>query len=501
MDVRCKIELLGWLRVYQDERVISRFPTRQTAALLAYLAFYRHRSHPRDLRMELLWPEDPPGTDRHKLRKALTSLRHQLEPPGVPAGAVIIATRDCVQLNPAAVTTDVAALEIALKDAGRARSELERARSLEAAVDLYRGELLSGWYDGWIIPERQRLAELYLEALEWLVRHFGQAGELRRALDHARRAVAADPLREEAQHELIRLLAAAGQAEAARQQYHEFERLLERELAAAPSPEIQRLLVDLDRSSRSTSSAMGVPGLETWTRTGAREAPRGEEVQGLAVGALGMATTASGIPAVSAERPAPTGTVTFLLVDLVDGAGERIAPALRSLLRGHGGHECPMAGVFLAAAFGRATDALAAAVAGQRTVREHGALRIALHTGEVPPGDPPQRSPALAHAARLLAAAHPGQILLSSQSAVLLQEELPSGLQLADRGRYRLRDSAEPEVLFELQDAGPGRREFPPPRAAPEHAGHLPLQLTRFSGEWRSSSSWKSWCEGSSGAW
>src|SRR5713226_2894687 len=106
MDARCRIEMMGGLRVQREGRVITRFRTRTAGALLADLAFHRHRSHPRDELIEIVWPG--PADARHKLRKALTSLRLQLEPPGVPTGSVIIADRTMVQLNPAAASTDVA---------------------------------------------------------------------------------------------------------------------------------------------------------------------------------------------------------------------------------------------------------------------------------------------------------------------------------------------------------------------------------------------------------
>src|SRR5947209_3414557 len=60
MDQPWLIEMFGWLRVVQADRVVSRFRTRKTAALLAYLAYHRHRSHPREQLIELLWPEYSP---------------------------------------------------------------------------------------------------------------------------------------------------------------------------------------------------------------------------------------------------------------------------------------------------------------------------------------------------------------------------------------------------------------------------------------------------------
>jgi len=61
MDQRWQIELFGWLRVVQGDRIVSRFRTRKAEALLAYLAYFRERSHPREQLIELLWPEGDPS--------------------------------------------------------------------------------------------------------------------------------------------------------------------------------------------------------------------------------------------------------------------------------------------------------------------------------------------------------------------------------------------------------------------------------------------------------
>src|SRR5437588_11925454 len=107
MAVTCRIELLGELRVLQGDRVVTRFRTEKTGALLGYLAYYLDRRHPRETLIELLWPEDDPDAGRHKLSVALSSLRQELEPPGVPDGSVLITDRVLVSLNPATVTTDL----------------------------------------------------------------------------------------------------------------------------------------------------------------------------------------------------------------------------------------------------------------------------------------------------------------------------------------------------------------------------------------------------------
>jgi predicted ATPase len=308
-----------------------------------------------------------------------------------------------------------------------------------------------------------------------LIAHREQAGDLPGAIQLAHRMVAADPLREEAHHTLMRLLAAAGEPAAALRQYRELERLLEQELDTAPEAATRALARELATLVE--------------RETGRREDTAREG-------------TASH-PVAPPGTPLPTGTVTFLLTE-IDGAAllrERLGDAfgtvlegyhelLRPLFRGHGGHEVLAAGETLQIAFGRASDALAAAVAGQRDLVGHswpaeaGAaqVRMALHTGEVEPGEEAQHSPAISDATRLLLAAHGGQILLSERSAALLQGHLPSGVQLADLGLYRLREGGAPERLFQVRDPEISPRAFPPPRALPGPAGNLPLQFTRFFG-------------------
>src|SRR5262249_10432593 len=91
MDGRWRLQLLGQLRAIRGVQTVGPFQTQKTGALLAYLAYPLSRPHPRELLIELLWPELESSSGRHSLSMALSSLRRQLEPPGTPAGAVIVA--------------------------------------------------------------------------------------------------------------------------------------------------------------------------------------------------------------------------------------------------------------------------------------------------------------------------------------------------------------------------------------------------------------------------
>lgn len=335
MEAVWRIRMLGGLVAEGSDREISRFRTQKTGALLAYLAYPPPgRSHPRDALIEILWPEEELDSARLKLRLALNSLRRQLEPPGVPAGAIIASDRHSVRLNGCA--TDVAEFEVAIQAARSAGSGFEREHLLARAVELYGGDLLLGHEEIWIFQERERLHGCYLQALDQLVALLQEGGHRRRALDYAHRAVAADPLREESHLTLIRLLAAAGEQTAAGRQYQELERLLREELNVAPSTAARQLIEKLPSAS---------------------DAAR---------------TTGSPSPAaVSADPPtgAPVGTITFLLTDiegstaLWEQEGEPFREALaihHALLRGqfrrHGGSELREAGDSFLVAFAESPE-------------------------------------------------------------------------------------------------------------------------------------------------
>jgi DNA-binding SARP family transcriptional activator/FixJ family two-component response regulator len=230
VDTPWRIGLLGELRATRGGTageaggpVITRFRTPKTGLLLAYLAYHCDRSHSRSALLDLLWPDCRPEAARCNLNVALSWLHRQLAaggpaggqpedrevgPPDAPSmGGVIVANRDTVQLNPTAVSTDVAEFEAALETAARATGGTERAQWLIRALELYRGELLPGYFEDWVLEQRQWLAERYFQALRQLAAELEREGDFRSALQYARRAVCTEPAREEAHHDLIRLYA------------------------------------------------------------------------------------------------------------------------------------------------------------------------------------------------------------------------------------------------------------------------------------------------------
>ncbi|HEY7495573.1 MAG TPA: NB-ARC domain-containing protein, partial [Candidatus Tectomicrobia bacterium] len=197
----------------------------------------------------------------------------------------------------------------------------------------------------------------------------------------------------------------------------------------------------------------------------------------------------------------PSGTVTFLFSDieastrLLQHLGDRYAEVLaayRRLLREAcqvwDGYEIDTAGDGVFVAFQRATHAVVAAVAAQRAIAAHPwpegvplRARMGMHTGE----------PALAaggyvgldvhRAARICAAGHGGQTLLSQATRALVEHDLPAGVRLRDLGDHRLKDLQRPERLYQLVIPDVPA-DFPPLKSLDAHSHNLPVQPTPLIG-------------------
>jgi DNA-binding SARP family transcriptional activator len=268
MEEMWRIELFGGVRALRGGIEVERCPNQKAVALLGYLAYHR-TAHSREVLIDLFWPEDDAARARHKLSMALTALRQHLEPAGIGDGVIIQADRLMVRLAEGAVTTDVAEFDAALRQAAAADTAT-RAHHLARAVELYRGDLLSGCYENWIFGAQERLLHRFLEALHDLIALHVAEGEPGKALETALRAATADPLSEPLHQEVMRLQLLLGRPTAALRQYEEMERLLRDELDALPSPESQALAHQA-RQALSTSPERPAPA-----RTAPFPAPEAE---------------------------------------------------------------------------------------------------------------------------------------------------------------------------------------------------------------------------------
>jgi DNA-binding SARP family transcriptional activator len=115
-----------------------------------------------------------------------------------------------------------------------------------APVDLGQpGELLPGWYDDWVLLERERLRQLRMHALEALAEKLAVAGRYGEAVQAAYAAVRAEPLRESAHRTVVRVHLAEGNVAEAVRAYESFAAMLADELGAPPTPAMCRLVDSL----------------------------------------------------------------------------------------------------------------------------------------------------------------------------------------------------------------------------------------------------------------
>ncbi len=247
LTTQWRFEMLGHFCAKQEDIHLTRFRTQKTAALLAYLVYFAQRSHSREELAEKLWADQEKNAARNSLRVALASLRSQLEPPGTPSGSVLITDRTFLRLNPESILSDVTEFEAALHTARRfaATDSAQTVSALKSAVALYQGELLPGFYEDWVLTERERLANGYHDALRTLIKLSLQSKDRPLALDMTLRSLSHDPFNEKMHSLAMRLYHAFGREQDAARHYLEMERLFQKEMGIQPSPEIRALAQQL----------------------------------------------------------------------------------------------------------------------------------------------------------------------------------------------------------------------------------------------------------------
>jgi predicted ATPase/class 3 adenylate cyclase len=196
----------------------------------------------------------------------------------------------------------------------------------------------------------------------------------------------------------------------------------------------------------------------------------------------------------------PIGTVTFLFTDLegstrlwqehpdaMKGALARHDEILRDAIAAHDGYVVKMTGDGAHAAFAHPREAVDAARDAQRALAaeawgDPGELRVRMgvHTGPAEQRDGDYFGTAVNRAARVMSAAHGGQVLVSLTTEELLRDS-GAPVELVDLGEHRLRDLSTEERLFQLVVDGL-TRDFPPLRTLDTYRGNLPPQTTSFVG-------------------
>jgi DNA-binding SARP family transcriptional activator len=220
---RATLSLMGGFRLAVGGRAAR--VTDGNQRLLAFLAL-RGRPQLRNVVAGNIWPEKSQDRAIANLRSALWRMRVVSDVELVRAEGQTLCLADAVEI-------DVVALE---RLGWRLVADPCRVVGEITDRQFFYEELLPGWYEDWVILERERIGQMCLHFLEAIVDGLLACGRHADALDTALRLVAADPLRERGQLALIRAYFAQGSPHLALAQRVAYRNLLEDQLGCEPSP-------------------------------------------------------------------------------------------------------------------------------------------------------------------------------------------------------------------------------------------------------------------------
>jgi predicted ATPase/DNA-binding SARP family transcriptional activator len=436
-----EFRILGPLEVEQEGRLLKLGGAKQRG-LLALLLLNANEAVARDRLIDELWGGEPPETVSTAIQGYVSHLRKALGRDVIitQAPGYLIRTRNG--------ELDLDRFEQTVAKA-RTASPAAAAELLRDALALWRGVPLAELDTSFARAARSRLQEQRVAALEQRIDAdlaLGRHPELVAELDGF---VGEHPLRERLRGQLMLALYRCGRQAEALDVYRTGRRLLDEELGLEPGEELRRL-----------------------------ERAILEQDESLSAAAAGLAPTRL-----------PTGTVTFLFTDIEGSTrlerelgAEQYAGALaehRRLLREafarHDGVEIDTQGDAFFVAFATAPNALAAAAAGQELLAPTRVrVRMGLHTGTPFVTDSRYVGADVHRAARVMGAAHGGQVLVSESTRALLED----GVLVRDLGEHRLKDLSQSQRLYQL-----GQEDFPPLKTL--DATNLPIAANPLLGRER----------------
>jgi WD40 repeat protein/class 3 adenylate cyclase len=422
-----QIRLLGQFDVRLDGKRIV-ISSRAGQSLLAYLVMTAGTPHRREKLAGTLWPDSSEENARKNLRQELWRIRKAIPAQNLPeADDYLIADEYTLTFNRGAdYWLDVSILENSDPD----------IQSLTSGLSLYQGELLPGFYDDWVVLERERLQTLFETKMEKLVEKLVESERWAAVQEQCERWLALGFVSEAAYRALMLSHNARGDMAKVSAIYQRCVEDLRDHFGVEPSAETHALFNGLLKGAK---------------------VPRRI------------------LPA------QPSGTVTFLFTDiqgstrLLDKLGDQYAISLqehhrilRAAIQKWKGTEMDTQGDAFFVTFTRALDAVQCAAEAQRELSSHGWLqdeavrvRMGLHTGEPLIASTGYVGMDVHRAARIGDAGHGGQVLLSQTTRDLVLQDLPPGITIKELGEHRLKDMKYPTPIYQLVIEGL-QAEFPP---------------------------------------
>jgi DNA-binding SARP family transcriptional activator/tetratricopeptide (TPR) repeat protein len=260
------VTLLGEQAITDDGTGSVRVRSSRTVALIAFLALHAGSPQARQRIAGLFWPDSTDAQALTNLRRELHNLRHVVgDQP-----SLVVTSRDLCWCDSEMTRVDVRTFDIERKAALAAAAAGDGEGVLvhaACAIAQYRGELLPGVYDDWVLDARAELVRKCADLCDLLCETRARRGDLTGAVDAARRRIQLQPLEEAGYRTLMLLQADLGDRAGAVSTYHHCASVLERELGVVPDPAtgrvLQRLMAHVDPAGTrppATGPAVGRSG-------------------------------------------------------------------------------------------------------------------------------------------------------------------------------------------------------------------------------------------------
>jgi DNA-binding SARP family transcriptional activator len=269
-----KATLLGKFNLELGGFKITGMEARKVQELLSYLLLFRNHPQSRDNLCETFWSEQSAVNSRKYLRQTLWRLQSAIQRSGNSSGLELRNDNDWIQIQLAGnVWLDIEEFEKVFNLVkGKKASELSRRdfSLLEYAADVYKGDLLEGWYLDWCFFERERFQTMHLLLLDKLVQFCELHEKYDTGLSYGMDILRHDHSYERAHRQLMRLYFLTGNRTQALHQYKRCELALRDELGVEPS-EVTKQLYEQLRSDNFTYQLFAEE--KTLIKTKAKAAP------------------------------------------------------------------------------------------------------------------------------------------------------------------------------------------------------------------------------------
>jgi LuxR family maltose regulon positive regulatory protein len=253
-EIQIIIQCFGGLQIKDEKGMMLHcvWPTEKTQSLFAFLVTHRETPVRREMLIEMLWPGFPKDRASINFRTTATRMRQTISKVFsryIDHKQIFICQHGKYQLLPSIqFHVDAEEFTLLLNEAERTSSSEEKARIIEQALNLYKGDYLPEIYDSWTDVPRRSLRERRLRALHWSARYASEKGNDLGCIAACELYLTVEPLLEEIAQLYMVSLAHIGRLAAVKAYYTSFQQKLRKELHSYPSDETQELYRSLLQS-------------------------------------------------------------------------------------------------------------------------------------------------------------------------------------------------------------------------------------------------------------